>query len=479
MIEWSGLLNQIATIAFDTLYFCAIIGTIIVVILDNRNPVKTMAWILVLTFLPFVGLVFYFFFGRTTRRERIISKKSYNRLMKKPTAEFIAQEAFEIPAEQYSLIRLFQNTNQSLLFEGNKVDIYTDGLSKLEALIKELYKAKHHIHLEYYIFEDDAVGRLVRDILIDKAKEGVRIRLLYDDVGCWHVRHTFYEEMRDAGIEVRSFLKVRFPLFTSKVNYRNHRKIAVIDGLVGFVGGMNIAERYVRGFSWGIWRDTHIKIEGKAVYGLQTSFLLDWYFVDQTLITSAKYFPPMELKGVSLAQIVTSDPVGEWKEIMQGLTLAISNAKRYFYIQTPYFLPTEPILAALQTAALAGIDVRIMLPEHADNRITHLGSRSYLKDIMRAGVKVYFYQKGFLHSKLMVSDDILSTVGSTNMDFRSFEHNFEVNAFMYDEDTALRMKEIFLRDQKESVLIPLKTWVKRPLRQKAMESVVRLLAPLL
>lgn len=479
MIEWSGLLNQIATIAFDTLYFCAIIGTIIVVILDNRNPVKTMAWILVLTFLPFVGLVFYFFFGRTTRRERIISKKSYNRLMKKPTAEFIAQEAFEIPAEQYSLIRLFQNTNQSLLFEGNKVDIYTDGLSKLEALIKELYKAKHHIHLEYYIFEDDAVGRLVRDILIDKAKEGVQIRLLYDDVGCWHVRHTFYEEMRDAGIEVRSFLKVRFPLFTSKVNYRNHRKIAVIDGLVGFVGGMNIAERYVRGFSWGIWRDTHIKIEGKAVYGLQTSFLLDWYFVDQTLITSAKYFPPMELKGVSLAQIVTSDPVGEWKEIMQGLTLAISNTKRYFYIQTPYFLPTEPILAALQTAALAGIDVRIMLPEHADNRITHLGSRSYLKDIMRAGVKVYFYQKGFLHSKLMVSDDILSTVGSTNMDFRSFEHNFEVNAFMYDEDTALRMKEIFLRDQKESVLIPLKTWVKRPLRQKAMESVVRLLAPLL
>lgn len=479
MVEWGGLLNQIATIAFDMLYFGAIIGTIVVVILDNRNPVKTMAWILILTFLPFVGLVFYFFFGRTTRRERIISKKSYNRLMKKPTAEFVAQEAFEIPAEQYSLIQLFQNTNQSLLFEGNKVDIYVDGISKLQALIKELSKAKHHIHLEYYIFEDDAVGRLVRDILIDKAKEGVKIRLLYDDVGCWHVRHTFYEEMRDAGIEVRSFLKVRFPLFTSKVNYRNHRKIAIIDGVAGFVGGMNIAERYIRGFSWGIWRDTHIKIEGKAVYGLQTAFLLDWYFVDQTLITSAKYFPPVELQGVSLAQIVTSDPVGEWKEIMQGLTLAINNAKRYFYIQTPYFLPTEPILAALQTAALAGIDIRIMLPEHADNRITHLGSRSYLKDIMRAGVKVYFYQRGFLHSKLMVSDDILSTVGSTNMDFRSFEHNFEVNAFMYDEETALRMKEIFLHDQKNSVFIPLKTWIKRPLRQKAMESVVRLLAPLL
>ncbi|MEG1838867.1 MAG: cardiolipin synthase [Bacteroidaceae bacterium] len=479
MIDWSGLLNQILTVSLNVLYFGAILGTIVMVILDNRNPVKTMAWILILTFLPFVGLVFYFFFGRTNRRERIISKKSYNRLMKRPMEEFVAQESFEIPLQQSLLMSLFRNTAQALPFEGNQVDIYTNGLSKLQSLICELYKAKHHIHLEYYIFENDAVGRFVRDVLLDKAKEGVQIRLLYDDVGCWQVSNQFYEKMREGGIEVRSFLKVRFPLFTSKANYRNHRKMVIIDGNVGFVGGMNIAERYIKGLTWGCWRDTHIMIKGKAVYGLQTAFLMDWYFVDRTLITSERFFPKIEEQGDSLMQIVTFDPVGEWKEIMQGLTLAIMNARKYFFIQTPYFLPTETILSALQTAALAGVDIRIMMPQKADNRIIQLGSCSYLKDILKAGVKVYFYQTGFLHSKLMVSDDMLSTVGSTNMDFRSFEHNFEVNAFMYDKQTALRMKEIFFRDQKECVQVMMKHWESRSLRRKALESIVRILAPLL
>jgi len=478
-MDWSGIFSDLFSVIYNILYFGVIIGMIIIVILDNRNPVKTMAWVLVLSFLPFVGLLFYFFFGRSTRRERIISKKSYNRLMKKPMAEFVAQEAYELPADQYQVAQLFRNTNQALPFEGNEVDIYTDGYEKLQALIRELMKAKHHIHLEYYIFENDSVGRLVRDVLIDKVRQGVEVRLIYDDVGCWHVPNRFFEEMIEAGIEVRTFLKVRFPLFTSKVNYRNHRKIVVIDGRVGFVGGMNIALRYLRGFDWGIWRDTHVMIKGKAVHGLQTSFLLDWYFVDQTLLTSSKFFPVLESAGDSLIQIVTSEPTAEWKEILQGLCLAISSAKRYFYIQTPYFLPTEPLLAALQTTALAGVDVRIMLPERADATITHLASRSYLKDVLRAGVKVFFYQKGFIHSKLMVSDDALSTVGSTNMDFRSFEHNFEVNAFMYDESTALRMKDIFLADQRDCIPVYLKNWEKRPWHQKVKESVVRVLSPLL
>jgi cardiolipin synthase A/B len=277
--------------AFDIIYFGAIIGTIVVVILDNRNPVKTMAWILVLMFLPIVGLVFYFFFGRSQRRERIIGKKSYGRLLKKPMAEYLAQGSTVLPESYERLIKLFQQTNQALPFEGNRVDTYTSGYSMLQALLRELQKAEKHIHLEFYIFEDDAVGRLVRDILIEKARAGVEVRVIYDDVGCWHVPNAFFEEMMGAGIEVRSFLKVRFPLFTSKVNYRNHRKIVVIDGVVGFVGGMNLAERYMRGFSWGIWRDTHIMLQGKAVHGLQSTFLLDWYFVDRTLITSSRYFP--------------------------------------------------------------------------------------------------------------------------------------------------------------------------------------------
>lgn len=366
-----------------------------------------------------------------------------------------------------------------MTFEGNQVEFYTNGYSMIQSMIRELSRARHHIHLEYYIFEDDAVGRLLRDVLIDRARAGVKVRVLYDDVGCWKVDHAFYEQMLCEGIEVQGFLKVRFPQFTSKVNYRNHRKLTIIDGEVGFIGGMNIAERYLKGVSWGSWRDTQVKLSGKAVYGLQTAFLTDWYAVDRSLITSAEYFPAMPSRGETIAQIVTSDPVGEWKDIMQGLMMAICSARHYFYVQSPYFVPTEQIKTALQTAALSGVDVRLMLPKRADTWLIHESSLSYLEDMMKAGVKIYLYRRGFLHSKLMVCDDELSTVGSTNMDFRSFEHNFEANAFFYDKMTALAIKNIFLEDQKHCLLLSSKIWNKRSWKNKVIESVVRLLAPLL
>ena len=478
-MEWNLLIEKLATTTFDTVLWIIIIGTILVIVMDNRNPVKTLAWILVLIFLPVVGLVFYFFFGRSQRHERIIGKKVYGHLMKKPIAEYMAQPAARLPEDYKRIIDLFHHVNQSLPFEGNSIETFTSGDSFIQALLRELQQARQHIHIESYIFEDDAIGRMVRDVLIEKSRSGVEVRVIYDDVGCWHVPNRFFERMREAGIEVRSFLKVRFPHFTNKVNYRNHRKIIVIDGRAGFVGGMNLAERYVRGFSWGIWRDTHLMLKGKAVHGLQTAFLLDWYFVDRTLISAAKYFPKLDNPGTSLVQIVTSEPVGPWREIMQGLVKAMSEARKYFYIQTPYFLPTEPMLVAMQTAALSGVDVRLMLPYRTDSRLTHLASCSYLADVLRAGVKVYLYQKGFLHSKLMVSDDLLSTVGSTNMDFRSFEHNFEVNAFIYDTETALQMREIFLQDQRDCLPVSLKNWEKRSRSRKVAESTVRLLSPLL
>ena len=478
-MEWNLLIEKLTTITFDTVLWIIIIGTILVIVMDNRNPIKTLAWILVLIFLPVVGLVFYFFFGRSQRHERIIGKKVYGHLMKKPIAEYMAQPSARLPEDDKRIIDLFHNVNQSLPFEGNSIETFTSGDSFIQALLRELQQARQHIHIESYIFEDDAIGRMVRDVLIEKSRSGVEVRVIYDDVGCWHVPNRFFERMREAGIEVRSFLKVRFPHFTNKVNYRNHRKIIVIDGRAGFVGGMNLAERYVRGFSWGIWRDTQLMLKGKAVHGLQTAFLLDWYFVDRTLISAAKYFPKLDNPGTSLVQIVTSEPVGPWREIMQGLVKAVSEARKYFYIQTPYFLPTEPMLVAMQTAALSGVDVRLMLPCRADSRLTHLASCSYLADVLRAGVKVYLYQKGFLHSKLMVSDDLLSTVGSTNMDFRSFEHNFEVNAFIYDTETALQMREIFLQDQRDCLPVSLKNWEKRSRSRKVAESTVRLLAPLL
>lgn len=474
-----SLLGEAAYVVFYILYFTLVFGTALVIILDNRNPVKTIAWILVLFFLPMVGLVFYFFFGRSTRKERLISRKGYSRLRKRPMAEFQAQLSLPLSKDQHVLMGFFRRTCDALTFEGNALEIYTDGRSMLLSLIRELSKARHHIHLEFYIFENDATGRLLRDVLIDKAREGVRIRVLYDDVGCWKVDRSFYEQMLFEGIDAQSFLKVRFPQFTSKVNYRNHRKIVVIDGKVGFIGGMNIADRYVKGFPWGIWRDTHVKISGKAVYGLQTAFLTDWYVVDRTLLTGLTYYPKMQEMGKSVIQIVTSDPVGEWREMMQGIMMAISSARKYFYVQTPYLLPTEQILTALQTAALAGVDVRVMLPKRGDAWLTHNGSFSYLGLLMKAGVRIYLYRKGFLHSKLMVSDDQWSTVGSTNMDFRSFEHNFEANAFFYDKETALALKRIFLEDQKDCMLLPPKVWEARSWSSRFTESVIRLLAPLL
>lgn len=478
-MDEAGIWGIVAVLAFRLVYLAVILFTIVIVLLDNRNPVKTMAWILVLVFLPVVGLAFYFFFGRNTRKERLISKKGFSRLSKRPMAEYQAQEALGDFTGRNQLIPFFHRVSNALPFEGNDVQVFTDGYSMYQELFRRIAKAKHHIHLEFYIFENDAVGRLLRDLLIDKAREGVSVRLLYDDVGCWDVNPMFYDEMLCEGIEVRSFLKVRFPQFTSKVNYRNHRKLAIIDGKVGFIGGMNIALRYLKGVPWGVWRDTHICLKGKAVYGIQTAFLTDWFAVDRTLLTSAQYFPKMDSVGTSVAQIVTSDPVGEWHDIMLGLVKAISCAQRYIYVETPYFLPTEQVMAAFQTAALSGVDVRLMIPKKADAFITHKGTMSYLDELMKAGVKVYFYRAGFLHSKLWVADDEWASVGSTNLDFRSFEHNFEANAFFYDEKTVCTLKEIFLEDMKKCMTLSQKIWDKRSFKNKIVESVVRLLAPLL
>lgn len=478
-MDEAGIWGIVAVLAFRLVYLAVILFTIVIVLLDNRNPVKTMAWVLVLVFLPVVGLAFYFFFGRNTRKERLISKKGFSRLSKRPMAEYQAQEALGDFTGRNQLIPFFHRVSNALPFEGNDVQVFTDGYSMYQELFRRIAKAKHHIHLEFYIFENDAVGRLLRDLLIDKAREGVSVRLLYDDVGCWDVNPMFYDEMLCEGIEVRSFLKVRFPQFTSKVNYRNHRKLAIIDGKVGFIGGMNIALRYLKGVPWGVWRDTHICLKGKAVYGIQTAFLTDWFAVDRTLLTSAQYFPKMDSVGTSVAQIVTSDPVGEWHDIMLGLVKAISCAQRYIYVETPYFLPTEQVMAAFQTAALSGVDVRLMIPKKADAFITHKGTMSYLDELMKSGVKVYFYRAGFLHSKLWVADDEWASVGSTNLDFRSFEHNFEANAFFYDEKTVYTLKEIFLEDMKKCMTLSQKIWDKRSFKNKIVESVVRLLAPLL
>ena len=456
---------------------------VIHVIMDNRQPAKTMAWALVIWFVPVVGIVFYLFFGINTRKERHVSERSMNQLTKRSMLEFVEQQNLHLPERHKSMIDRFINQNLSLPFKDNKVEIYTDGYQFFPSLLAAIHHATAHIHIDMYIFADDALGTLVSDALIAKSREGVEVRVIYDDVGCWNVHHRFFERMREEGIQVVSFLPVRFPSFTSKVNYRNHRKVIVIDGNVGFIGGMNIANRYVKGTGNMAWRDTMLKVTGGAVYALQRTFLVDWYFADRTLLSDKKYYPPMvpspETTNNCLAQVVTSGPVTPYPEIMQGFVRMILGARRYLYLETPYFLPSESVLFALKTVALAGVDVRVICPRYSDARFVEWASRSYLREVAEAGVKVMLYEEGFLHSKLMVCDDSISTCGSTNLDFRSFENNFEANIFFYDEGTALRLKNIFLRDAGGS--IPLTAFPGRMNGRfvvRLWESITRMLSPL-
>ena len=454
------------------------------VLMDNRQPAKTMAWVLVIIFVPVVGIVLYLFFGVNHRRERLVNQRQMDELTKRSMLSFVEQQNLRLPDAQKQLIDLFVNQNLSLPFRSNRVDIMTDGYAYFPELLKDIAQARHHIHIDMYIFEDDALGRLVGDALIDRARDGVKVRVIYDDVGCWRVKHRFFEHMREEGIEICPFLPVHFPTFTSKLNYRNHRKIVVIDGRVGYIGGMNIAMRYVKGTGSQPWRDTMLRLEGGIIYSLQRAFLVDWYFVDGTLITNRDYYPSLTSHlsplTCNLAQIVTSAPTNPYPEIMQGYVRAITAARRYVYIQTPYFLPNDPVLFALKTAAVAGVDVRIMCPYTSDSQLTEWASRPYLREVSEAGAGVFLYQGGFLHSKMMVVDDALVTCGSTNVDIRSFENNFEANVFVYDEGTALRLKKIFLDDQQHCLALNnVPNWSQPGFHLRLWESLTRLLSPLL
>ena len=469
---------------FLLIYIMVIVSIIVTILMDNRQPAKTMAWVMVLLFVPVAGIILYIFFGQNTRKMRFISQRSLDQLSKRQMLEFVEQRELRMPDKFQSLVRLFTNQSLALPFKDNEAEFYTDGYQFFPALLQSISRARHHIHLETYIFDDDPLGRLIADALIQKAKEGVEIRVIYDDVGCWRVPSAFFERMKKAGIDVCAFMPVKFPAFTSKVNYRNHRKVCVIDGIEGFTGGINIALRYVKGMRNGTlpWRDTHMRLRGSIVYALQRAFLVDWYFVDRTLVTNRKYYPPMpwKISNDCLAQMVTSSPIAPWPDIMQGYVRILLEAKSYVYMESPYFLPTEPVLFAMRTAALAGVDVRLMVPRHSDSHLLEWASLSYVVETLASGVKIKLFEGGFNHSKLLVVDDEVSTCGSTNIDFRSFENNFESNVFFYDRQMALRIKELYMADEAQSVdFNDVDTLRHRPYLHRLTESLFRLLAPLL
>ena len=476
-------MQQILTYTFLVLYTVTILSIALVIITDNRNPLKTLPWILVLVLAPGAGLAIYFFFGQNLSKRRIISRRTRKRITTR-LEENDAAGGTGIPPQRLPLARLLSQTALAVPLYGSRLTPYVDGKTKMDALLEAIAGARHHIHIQYYIFSDDETGRRLRDALTAKAREGVEVRILYDDVGCTGVKKAFFEGMRADGIEAYSFLHVKFPRFTSKVNYRNHRKIGVIDGRIGFIGGMNVADRYVLGIERGNgkrerWRDTHFRIEGSGVAGLQASFLSDWSATTKQAVGGPAYFPAPERLTDNVMQIVPSGPLGKWRTLLQAVEYAVSRAAQRVWIETPYYLPSETLNAALQEAALAGIDVRLMLPERSDSRVVDLASHSYLDDMMQAGVKIAFYTPGFLHSKLLLIDDDLAVVGSANMDFRSFEHNFEVNAFVYDRAFNARLAAIYETDLGDCRRVTPGDWFRRPRTRRWAESFMRIFSPLL
>jgi cardiolipin synthase A/B len=478
---WEGKLLGVLSILIS----CSVVFIAFVISLENRKPAHTIAWLVVLGSFPLIGFFFYLMFGRNYRKQRLFQKKAM--LDEQTFLKFQGQlewdiEQMSIEEHQRPLLQLAQRIGKSPVSLATETRVLTNGQETFSTIFEELEKATHHIHLEYYIVRHDEVGQKLKTILIEKAKKGVHVRFLYDAVGSWKLSKTYIQELRDAGVEMIPFSPVRLPFLSNKINFRNHRKIIVIDGTVGFVGGLNIGDEYLgKDKYFGFWRDTHLWIRGEAVRTLQLIFLQDWYYMTGKTLLTPEYLSPqlVHYDGQGGVQLIAGGPDQKWGVIKHLYFAMITSAQRSIWIASPYFVPDEDILTALKVAALSGLDVRILAPKRPDKKIVFYASRSYFPELLEAGVKIYEYSKGFLHSKIMIVDGELASIGTANMDMRSFHLNFEVNAFLYHTDSTKKLVADFLEDLKEANQIDYETFRRRPLSIRVVESVSRLLSPLL
>lgn len=452
--------------------------TIIVLMLENRNPIKSIAWIITIISLPVVGLILYALFGRDFRKGNTVKKanKAYAEALKGLDEKFDQGN----PVEGYeNLSQLIYNLCNEKLYSNTYIKPFTDGASLYESIFADIESAKETIFAEYYIIENDKISDRFIDTLIKKANEGVKVKIVVDAVGSWKVKNKTKQRLADAGIEYHEFLPVSLPFFGRKINYRNHRKILLIDNEIGYIGGMNVADRYIEGKkSIGKWRDTHIKVIGDGIQGLAKVFRRDYHFVSRQL-TSISTKTPSKVDGFTPCnmQTVFSGPDMEYRAIMQTYLRIIMQSKKYVYIESPYFMPNEAVRSALVTAAKSGVEIKIIIPLFSDDRIVLMSTYSYVKDLASAGIHFYFYKAGFIHSKLIVSDDKIVSLGSANMDFRSLEHNFETNVILYGDETASIFHNIFERDMADSESFDMKRWKSRPFSMRIKESIARLFSP--
>lgn len=471
-------------------------GAVVTVFWEKKDIAVIWAWLLVLILLPGVGFILYLFVGKGINSSKIFDLKEQERLGINQLAE-LQKEQWEkdrlifagekISAGNMELPRLFLDIDQAILTEHNYVEILTDGTEKFKVLLDDIRHAQNHVHIEYYTFYNDQIGNQVRAALEEVARRGVEVRVIYDSFGSRGTTHQFFKRLEALGGRAEPFFGTKkAPIHSPRLNHRDHRKIVVIDGRIGYIGGFNIGDQYLgRKPKFGYWRDTHLRVQGNAVIALQSRFLMDWNATvkntrhNQQVSYQDQYFPLISNAGHTSMQIVSSGPDSEKEAIKLGYFKMINNARKYIYIQTPYLIPDDAIIEALMVAQMSGVEVRIMIPAFPDHPFVYRATEYYAKHLTDLGIKVYKYHHGFLHAKTVVVDDQVASVGSANLDFRSFKLNFEANAFLYGEQFAHQLKTIFEKDQEQAVLLTPEYFAKQSRWRKFKQEFSRLLSPIL
>ncbi|MGB5227938.1 MAG: cardiolipin synthase [Eudoraea sp.] len=463
------------------------ITSLYLLIKDGSKPERIWAWILVIVFIPFIGALLFFFFGINLRRQKMFDLKKeidYAQFEKfvikySTEAEQSISKRHDVTSSYIHLIRLLTRVNSSIISFNNKVRILNDGPETFKAIFESCEKAERYIHLQYYIFIDGELADRFERLFERKIKEGVEVRLIYDAVGSWDLSNKMINRFSEIGVKIFPFMPVRFGRL-ARVNYRSHRKILIVDGLVGFTGGINVDDKYIKDDEQlGHWSDTHLKIEGMSVNFLHFVFLSDWLFVTRENLIKPEMFKLMDLIGDIPVQIVSSGPDTDYPNILQQYLYILYQAKKYVYIVNPYLIPDTTLSMAIKTVALSGIDVRIIVPRNSESVMIHWAVKSFFSRFLMAGVKIYLFQEGFIHSKVIISDDSVCSIGTANLDVRSLEQNFEVNALIYSKEETINMKKQFSVFQKGSKQLTLEAHKARPNIDRVKEKLARLSSPLM
>lgn len=472
---------EITSIGLGGLFFCNLLFAAAIVFFERRDPKSVWAWLLLLFFLPGVGFIFYLFLGEDMHKRKMFREKELEEDLRAVIRD--QKTTLKKDSGYADLIMYNMETADAILLEDNDIDIFTDGNEKFDALIADMEKAEHFIHLQYYIIRNDVLFQRIAEVLKRKAAEGVAVRVLFDGMGCRGTRRSCWRQLEKAGVHTAEFFPAILGRLHLRINYRNHRKIVVIDNKAAYVGGFNIGREYIGlDEKFGYWRDTHLRIRGTGVMGLQLRFLLDWdYAAGEHLAREEEWFrePPAGERDHCGVQIISSGPDNSLQQIRDNYIRLITKAKKRICIQTPYFIPDESVLNVLLIAVRSGIEVNLMIPCKPDHPFVYWATYSYMGQLLNAGANCYIYEDGFLHSKGIVLDGEVFCYGTANMDIRSFALNFEVNAVVYSAEKAREMERLFQEDLKHCTQVTKDSYAARRLKIRFKEQVCRLMSPLL